>query len=320
MFEAITCWRKARALSAVWCGNASWHRVCRSFRSPLGAVAARMRSIAAGSMPAILARATARPAMGRTGGNFHPSPPGWQPAFRRRVVCRPANFAGHFAARQAAGRRMANLRGESALSGGIGRPCSMTSVDSCRGCAPASPMNPAPSDRHRPAADRPRRLRCPLPGPPGPGRRAQRGDRRFLRLQTISLPGEVSIQVGDSPRQRPAALRPAGSLPAPAPARLGPRLGGRPLPRPEPLVGLGAGRGAGEGLYSSPPAPVAAGQLIGPRRHPPRRRANSPPLAADVLTDPTQAVGYAARIGWPPADRWPPATCACRRRWCRASR
>ena len=120
---------------------------------------------------------------------------------------------------------------------------------------------------------------------------------RFLRLQTISLPGEVSVQVGEFAPDN--ALPPCVQLEAflPPGARAWGRVavGVRCL-APSPWSAWVPSEVRVKGLYLVTAAPLAAGQLIGPADI--RREAGElTTLAADVLTDPTQAVGYAARVG-----------------------
>ena len=120
---------------------------------------------------------------------------------------------------------------------------------------------------------------------------------RFLRLQTISLPGEVSVQVGEFAADN--ALPPCVQLEAflPPGARAWGRVsvGVRCL-APSPWSAWVPSEVRVKGVYLVTAAPVAAGQLIGPADI--RREAGElTTLAADILTDPTQAVGHAARIG-----------------------
>lgn len=120
---------------------------------------------------------------------------------------------------------------------------------------------------------------------------------RFLRLQTISLPGEVSVQVGEFAPDN--ALPPCVQLEAflPPGARAWGRVsvGVRCL-APSPWSAWVPAEVRVKGLYLVTSGPLTAGQLIGPGDI--RREAGElTALAADILTDPTQAVGYAARVG-----------------------
>lgn len=120
---------------------------------------------------------------------------------------------------------------------------------------------------------------------------------RFLRLQTISLPGEVSVQVGEFAADN--ALPPCVQLEAflPPGARAWGRVsvGVRCL-APSPWSAWVPAEVRVKGLYLVTTGPLAAGQLVGPGDI--RREAGElTAQPADVLTDPTQAVGYAARVG-----------------------
>ena len=134
------------------------------------------------------------------------------------------------------------------------------------------------------------------PAPQGPA--AVRSEvTRFLRLQTISLPGEVSVQVGEFAPDN--ALPPCVQLEAflPPGARAWGRVsvGVRCL-APSPWSAWVPAEVRVKGLYLVTSGPLTAGQLIGPGDI--RREAGElTALGADVLTDPTQAVGYAARVG-----------------------
>ena len=120
---------------------------------------------------------------------------------------------------------------------------------------------------------------------------------RFLRLQTISLPGEVGVQVGEFAADN--ALPPCVQLEAflPPGARAWGRVsvGVRCL-APSPWSAWVPAEVRVKGLYLVTTGPLAAGQLVGPGDI--RREAGElTAQPADVLTDPTQAVGYAARVG-----------------------
>ena len=120
---------------------------------------------------------------------------------------------------------------------------------------------------------------------------------RFLRLQTISLPGEVNIQVGEFAPDNvlPPCVQLEAFLPPGARAWGRVAVGVRCL-APSPWSAWVPSEVRVKGLYLVTAAPVAAGQLIGPADI--RREAGElTTLAADILTDPTQAVGHAARIG-----------------------
>ena len=99
--------------------------------------------------------------------------------------------------------------------------------------------------------------------------------------------------MGDFSADNQRALPPARSLPAARRPRLGTDLGGRALPGAgDAVVGVGAGRRAREGPLVTT-GPLAAGQIVSPGD----LRVESGELtamAADVITDPTQAIGQAA--------------------------
>lgn len=120
---------------------------------------------------------------------------------------------------------------------------------------------------------------------------------RFLRTQTVSLPGEVNIQVGEFAPDNvlPPCVQLEAFLPPGTRAWGRVAVGVRCL-APSPWSAWVPSEVRVKGLYLVTAAPVAAGQLIGPADI--RREAGElTTLAADILTDPTQAVGHAARIG-----------------------
>lgn len=120
---------------------------------------------------------------------------------------------------------------------------------------------------------------------------------RFLRLQTISLPGEVTIQVGEFAADN--ALAPCVQLEAflpPGARAWGHVAVGIRCLAPSPWSAWVPAEVRVKGLYLVTTGPLTAGQLLGPGDI--RREAGElTAQPADVLTDPTQAVGYAARIG-----------------------
>ena len=120
---------------------------------------------------------------------------------------------------------------------------------------------------------------------------------RLLRLQTISLPGEVNIQVGEfaSDNALPPCLQLEAFLPPGTRAWGRVSVGIRCL-APSPWSAWVPAEVRVKGLYLVTTGPLVAGQLVGPGDI--RREAGElTTQAADVLTDPTQAVGYVARIG-----------------------
>lgn len=136
---------------------------------------------------------------------------------------------------------------------------------------------------------------------PGEARQDPAGVRsevtRFLRAQTVSLPGEVSIQVSEFAPDNvlPPCVQLEAFLPPGARAWGRVAVGVRCL-APSPWSAWVPAEVRVRGLYLVTAAPLAAGQLIGPADI--RREAGElTTLAADTLTDPTQAVGHAARIG-----------------------
>ncbi len=119
---------------------------------------------------------------------------------------------------------------------------------------------------------------------------------RFLSLQTRSLPGEVSVQVGDfaADNQLAPCVQLEAFLPPGARAWGRVAVGVRCL-APTPWSAWVPAEVRVKGLYLVTTAPLAAGQLVGPGDV--RREAGElTAQAADVLTDPTQAVGQAARV------------------------
>jgi flagella basal body P-ring formation protein FlgA len=140
---------------------------------------------------------------------------------------------------------------------------------------------------------------------------------RFLDLQSRSLPGEVRIQVGEfnGDNGLPPCVQLEAFLPAGARAWGRVSVGVRCL-APTPWTAYVPAEVRVRGLYLVSAGPIAAGQILGPADI--RREAGElTAQAADVLTEPSQAVGHAARIslagGRPLAAshlRLPPASAA----------
>ena len=128
---------------------------------------------------------------------------------------------------------------------------------------------------------------------PGPVR-AEVG--RFLDLQSRSLPGEVRVQVGEFNGDN--GLPPCAQLEAFLPA--GTRAWGRVSVgvrclAPTTWTAYVPSEVRVRGLYLVSAGPISAGQVLGPADV--RREAGElTAQVADVLTDPSQAVGHAARI------------------------
>lgn len=119
---------------------------------------------------------------------------------------------------------------------------------------------------------------------------------RFLDLQSRSLPGEVRIQVGEFNGDN--GLAPCVQLEAFLPA--GTRAWGRVSVgvrclAPSPWTAYVPAEVRVKGLYLVSAGPITAGQVLGPADIL-RESGELTAQAADVLTDPSQAVGYAARI------------------------
>lgn len=119
---------------------------------------------------------------------------------------------------------------------------------------------------------------------------------RFLDIQSRSLPGEVHVQVGDfaadnalPPCLQLEAFLPPGSRPW---GRL--TVGVRCL-APTAWSAYVPADVRVRGVYLVTAAPLLAGQIVGPSdlRH---ENGELSAQAPDVLTDPSQAVGYAARV------------------------
>lgn len=119
---------------------------------------------------------------------------------------------------------------------------------------------------------------------------------RFLNIQSHSLPGEVSIQVGDFAADN--ALSPCLQLEAflPPGSRQWGRLtvGVRCL-APSTWSAYVPAEVRVKGVYLITAAPLIAGQVVGPNDLR-RETGELSAQAADVLTDASQAVGYAARV------------------------
>lgn len=118
---------------------------------------------------------------------------------------------------------------------------------------------------------------------------------RFLNIQARSLPGEVNIKVGDftSDNQLPPCLQLEAFLPPGARAWGRITVGIRCL-APSAWSAYVPAEVRVKGLYLITAAPLSAGQILGPddvRREAGELTAQAP----DVLTDPTQAVGHAAK-------------------------
>lgn len=118
---------------------------------------------------------------------------------------------------------------------------------------------------------------------------------RFLNIQTRSLPGEVNIKVGDFTidNQLPPCLQLEAFLPPGARAWGRITVGIRCL-APSAWSAYVPAEVRVKGLYLITAAPLSAGQILGPddvRREAGELTAQAP----DVLTDPTQAVGHAAK-------------------------
>lgn len=119
---------------------------------------------------------------------------------------------------------------------------------------------------------------------------------RLLDLHSRSLPGEVRIQVGEFNGVN--GLTPCVQLEAflPAGARAWGRVsvGVRCL-APTTWTAYVPAEVRVQGLYLVSTGPIAAGQILGPADI--RREAGElTAQAADVLTEPSQAVGHAARV------------------------
>lgn len=119
---------------------------------------------------------------------------------------------------------------------------------------------------------------------------------RLLNIQTRSLPGEVNIQVGDFSADNvlPPCLQLEAFLPPGARAWGRITVGVRCL-APSAWSAYVPAEVRVKGLYLVTAAPLSAGQILGPddvRREAGELTAQAP----DVLTDPTQAVGHAARV------------------------
>jgi flagella basal body P-ring formation protein FlgA len=135
---------------------------------------------------------------------------------------------------------------------------------------------------------------------------------RFLRLQTISLPGEVSVQVGEFAADN--ALPPCVQLEAFLPPAPAPGAASRWAACPEPWSAWVPAEVRVKGLYLVTSGPLAAGQLVGPGDI--RREAGELTALGRRPHRPDPGRRLAAPA-WPQAAGWPPATCACRRPWCR---
>jgi len=119
---------------------------------------------------------------------------------------------------------------------------------------------------------------------------------RFLATQTRSLPGAVSILVGDfaADNPLPACVQLEAFLPAGARAWGRVSVGVRCL-APSTWSAWVPSEVRVRGPYLVTTGPLVAGQIVSPGDvH--QETGELTALAADVLTDPTQAVGQSARI------------------------
>lgn len=119
---------------------------------------------------------------------------------------------------------------------------------------------------------------------------------RFLNLQTRSLPGEVSIQVGDfaTDNALPPCLQLEAFLPSGARAWGRLQVGVRCI-APNPWTAYVPAEVRVRGEYLVTKAPLAAGQVVAPgdlRLEIGELTAQMP----DVLTDPSRAIGQSAKV------------------------
>lgn len=119
---------------------------------------------------------------------------------------------------------------------------------------------------------------------------------RFLNIQSRSLPGEVSVQVGDFAADNvlPPCVQLEAFLP-PGSRQWGRLTVGVRCLAPSAWSAYVPAEVRVRGVYLVTATPLMAGQIVGPddlRREIGELSAQ----AADVLTDPSQAVGHAARI------------------------
>lgn len=119
---------------------------------------------------------------------------------------------------------------------------------------------------------------------------------RFLNIQSHSLPGEVSVQVGDfaSDNALPACLQLEAFLP-PGSRQWGRLTVGVRCLAPSTWSAYVPAEVRVKCVYLVTAAPLLAGQIIGTNDLR-RETGELSAQASDVLTDPSQAIGYAARI------------------------
>lgn len=122
---------------------------------------------------------------------------------------------------------------------------------------------------------------------------------RFLNIQSRSLPGEVSIQVGDFAADNvlPSCLQLEAFLP-PGSRQWGRLTVGVRCLAPSTWSAYVPAEVRVRGIYLVTAAPLLAGQVVGPDDLR-RETGELSTQATDVLTDPSQAVGYAARVSLP---------------------
>ncbi|MBS0346765.1 MAG: flagellar basal body P-ring formation protein FlgA [Proteobacteria bacterium] len=119
---------------------------------------------------------------------------------------------------------------------------------------------------------------------------------RFLNIQSRSLPGEVSIQVGDFATDNvlPPCVQLEAFLP-PGSRQWGRLTVGVRCLAPSAWSAYVPAEVRVRGVYLVTATPLTAGQIVGPDDL--RREIGElSTQATDVLTDPSQAVGHAARI------------------------
>lgn len=119
---------------------------------------------------------------------------------------------------------------------------------------------------------------------------------RFLNTQSHSLPGEVRVQVGDFAADNvlPPCLQLEAFLP-PGSRQWGRLTVGVRCLAPSIWSAYVPAEVRVKGVYLITASPLVAGQVVGPddlRRETGELSAQAP----DVLTDPSQAVGYSARV------------------------
>lgn len=119
---------------------------------------------------------------------------------------------------------------------------------------------------------------------------------RFLNIQSRSLPGEVSVQVGDFAADNvlPPCLQLEAFLP-PGSRQWGRLTVGVRCLAPSNWSAYVPAEVRVRGIYLVTAAPLVAGQVLGPNDLR-RETGELSAQATDVLTDPSQAVGYAARV------------------------